>query len=84
MARIFFIGGQARRDYGTYMCAGVGGMLIIQTLVNVGMCLAISPVIGITLPFISAGGSSVLATYITLGLVHSVITNKKRRIFEGK
>ncbi len=82
--RIFYIGSQARRDYGTYICAGVGGMLILQTLVNVGMCLAISPVIGITLPFISAGGSSVLATYIVLGLVHSVISNKKRHIFEGK
>ena len=84
VVRVFFIAGQSRRDYGAYMCAGVGAMLIIQTIVNVGMCLAISPVIGITLPFISAGGSSVLATYITLGLVHSVITNKKRRIFEGK
>ena len=84
VVRIFYIAKQSRRDYGTYMCAGVGAMLVIQTLVNIGMCLAISPVIGITLPFISAGGSSVLATYITMGLVHSVITNKKRHIFEGK
>lgn len=84
VVRIFYIAKQSRRDYGTYMCAGVAAMLVLQTLVNIGMCLAISPVIGITLPFISAGGSSVLATYITLGLVHSVITNKKRHIFEGK
>ena len=84
VVRIFYIAKQSRRDYGTYMCAGVAAMRVLQTLVNIGMCLAISPVIGITLPFISAGGSSVLATYITLGLVHSVITNKKRHIFEGK
>ena len=82
--RILMIGRRARYEFGTYICVGVAAMLVLQTVVNVGMCLVMLPVIGITLPFVSAGGSSVLATYITLGLVHSVITNKKRRIFEGK
>ncbi len=72
VVRILMIGNHARAAFGTYICAGVASMLAIQTFVNVGMCLVMMPVIGITLPFVSAGGSSVLATYIILGMVHSV------------
>ena len=82
VVRIFFIGKDSKRDYGSLICAGVGAMLVIQTCISVGMCLAVSPVIGITLPFISAGGSSVLATYITMGLVHAVRMSQKRYIFD--
>lgn len=78
VARILIIGRQARYDFGTYMCAGVAGMLVLQTVVNVGMCLVMFPVIGITLPFVSAGGSSVLATYIILGMVHSVRAGRSK------
>ena len=76
--RIFYISKNSRMEYGSYICAGVAAMLVLQTLENVGMNLAIVPVIGITLPFISAGGSSMLATYITMGLVHSVKASKKK------
>ena len=70
--RVVQIGRSARKSYGAYICAGVLGMLIVQVVENVGMCLCMLPVIGITLPFMSAGGSSVLATYIIFGMVHSV------------
>jgi rod shape determining protein RodA len=47
------------------------------------MCLAVLPVVGITLPFLSCGGSSVLATYILVGMVHSVKSHKPtRRMWE--
>ena len=82
VVRMFFISQEARKDYGSLMCAGVAAMLVLQTAVSIGMCLAVSPVIGITLPFVSAGGSSVLATYITVGLVHAVKMHKKRFIFD--
>lgn len=57
---------------GRLICCGVAAIIILQTLENIGMCLALIPVVGITLPFMSAGGSSMLATYMLLGLVHSV------------
>ena len=76
--RILMIGRKAKNDYGTYMCAGVAGMLVLQTAVNVGMCLVMFPVIGITLPFVSAGGSSVLATYIIVGMIHSVRAGRSK------
>lgn len=72
IVRIINIGRRARKSYGTYICAGVAGMMIVQTVENLGMCLCMLPMVGITLPFMSAGGSSVLAIYIIFGMVHSV------------
>ncbi len=71
--RIFKIAGTAiRSDCGGLIAVGVGGMLVVQVLLNIGMCLTLLPVIGITLPFLSCGGSSMLATYMMFGLLHNV------------
>lgn len=53
------------------ICAGVSAMLIAQTVENIGMCTGLLPVIGLTLPLFSYGGSSVLAVYMALGLISS-------------
>ncbi|MDD6263230.1 MAG: FtsW/RodA/SpoVE family cell cycle protein [Clostridiales bacterium] len=53
-------------------CVGVAAMLTFQTFINVGMCLRVAPVIGLTLPFFSYGGTSVLTMFIALGLVASL------------
>jgi rod shape determining protein RodA len=68
---------------GTYICAGIGGALLAQIAVNVGMNLWLLPVIGITLPFYSAGGSSVLMLYICVGLVLSVYMHNQKNLFSG-
>lgn len=73
--RVAMIGYHARGDYGMFLCAGIFGCLFFQTLLNIGMCLAVLPVIGITLPFLSCGGSSMLATYIMMGMAHSVASH---------
>ena len=81
--RVLWIGRQASHDYGMLIAVGVAAVLIAQTLENVGMCLALLPVVGITLPFLSCGGSSLLATYILVGMVHSVKSHRPaRRIWE--
>jgi rod shape determining protein RodA len=83
VVRILWIGRQSSHDYGMFIAAGVAAVLIAQTMENIGMCLAILPVVGITLPFLSCGGSSLLATYILIGMVHSVNAHKPvRRIHE--
>ena len=56
----------------TLMCYGLGTMIASQTIINIAMCLRLGPVIGITLPLFSAGGSSTLCTYLGLGLALSV------------
>ena len=81
--RVLWIGRQASHDCGMLIAVGVAAVLIAQTLENVGMCLAMLPVVGITLPFLSCGGSSLLATYILIGMVHSVKAHKPvRRMWE--
>ena len=47
-------------------------MLLFQVLANVGMCLFVMPVIGLTLPFFSYGGSSIVTLYAAMGLVSGV------------
>jgi len=50
----------------------VAGILIAQTIINIGMVLGLSPVIGVTLPFVSYGGSSVMSLFLAIGMVQSV------------
>lgn len=80
--RIIHIARTSRKDAGSYICAGVIAILIAQATENMGMCLGMLPVIGITMPFLSYGGSSMLATWLTLGLVQSVRSHNTKYYFE--
>lgn len=55
-----------------YICTGVAAMLIFQIVSNVGMCLYVMPVIGLTLPFISYGGSSLVMLFAAMGMVSGI------------
>ena len=70
--RVFMIARSCGRDYGCLICVGVGAILVVQTLENVGMCLAMLPVVGITLPFLSYGGSSIVTLYMAMGVVSGI------------
>ncbi len=80
--RILWIARIARKDYGAYMCAGVVAVFLCQSLENIGMCLAMLPVVGITLPFFSYGGSSMLASYLMIGLIQSIKSHNQKYFFE--
>ncbi|MBR5309609.1 MAG: FtsW/RodA/SpoVE family cell cycle protein [Oscillospiraceae bacterium] len=66
---------------GAYICYGVFAMFFFQCIVNIGMCISVLPVIGITLPFLSAGGTSIAITYLGIGLVLSVHVHRRRNLF---
>lgn len=68
-----------RKYSGKYICVGFFAMIFAQTVINVGMCLSILPVIGITLPFFSAGGTSLFCLYLGVGLVLSVYKHRNFR-----
>lgn len=70
--KIIHVGKRSRNFAAEMMCYGVAFMIIAQSIVNIGMCTRLLPVIGITLPFISAGGSSTICLYIAIGLVLSI------------
>lgn len=62
----------AADDAGMYIAVGIFAMLFAQSVINLGMCMSLLPVIGITLPFFSAGGSSLLCLMCGIGVVLSV------------
>jgi rod shape determining protein RodA len=62
----------AKNLYGTLIAAGILAMLMFQVFVNVGMTIGIMPITGVPLPLMSYGGSSVLVTFISLGLLQSI------------
>lgn len=70
--RIVAVGKRSRNFAAEMMCYGTAFMIVGQAAVNIGMCTRLLPVIGITLPFISAGGSSTLCLYLAIGIILSV------------
>jgi rod shape determining protein RodA len=74
----FFIAANAKDYFGYLITVGVAGMILFQTVVNVGMNIGIMPVTGITLPMLSYGGSSLISTLISLGFVAAVANFRKR------
>ena len=63
---------------GCNICVGIFAALFLQCVINIGMNLQVLPVIGVTLPFFSAGGSSVVMMYLCIGIVLSVGMNTRR------
>lgn len=70
--RCCVVGIRSGSCFGMLICFGVAAALAFQTFINVGMCIGITPVIGITLPFFSYGGSSIVTLYAAVGLVSGV------------
>lgn len=70
--RILKIAGKTKERFGFLVCIGVFAMIFIQVFINIGMNLGLVPITGITLPLISYGGSSLLATMISLGIVENI------------
>ncbi len=70
--RCFTAARRAKTTMDAYICVGMGAMLIFQTVANIGMCLFVMPVIGLTLPFFSYGGSSIVTLFVAMGVVSGV------------
>ena len=54
------------------ICIGIASMLLFQILINVGVCLGLFPVVGLALPFLSYGGSSILTSFLAMGIVSGI------------
>jgi len=75
--KIFNLALRSKDRMGLLLGVGLGTFLLIQVFVNIGMNLGLFPVTGITLPLVSYGGSSILATMIGLGILENVAKNVK-------
>lgn len=75
----------AKNRLGMFMCVGMMSLIGFQSVVNIGMTVRLLPVLGITLPFFSSGGSSILTLFLGIGLILSVHhfshAGKKETIF---
>ena len=72
IVRVLMVAKNAQTSFQCNVCVGMAAMLIFQMIINIGMCLFVMPVIGITLPFFSYGGSSVVTLYMAMGIVSGV------------
>lgn len=70
--RCIYVGYKARNTLSALVCIGFGAMLLFQTIENIGMCIGLTPVIGLTLPFFSYGGSSIATLFVAMGIVCGV------------
>ena len=75
------VGLHASRTYDMLLCIGVAASVTFQTMINIGMCIGITPVIGITLPFFSYGGSSMMTMFAAMGIVSGVKYKIKPQLF---
>jgi rod shape determining protein RodA len=82
VARCFWIGCQSPDYMRRMICFGAASSLLFQIVLNVGMCMGVTPVIGLTLPLISYGGSSIVTTFGMLGLVSGVCARPSKRSHE--
>lgn len=78
--RIWRVGSTAPDQFGTLICTGVLAMIVFQVFESIGMSTGIMPITGIPLPFFSYGGSSVLTSFIGIGLVLSVHLRRVRMV----
>lgn len=81
--RIYRIAQRLEDTYAYLIVMGIFFLILAQTVTNIGMNMGMMPIIGITLPFVSYGGSSLITTFILLGIVSSIgYENKKHRTIE--
>lgn len=81
LLRCISIAKNASDTYGSFLVIGVTGMLAFNFIENIGMSIGLLPVTGLPLPFVSAGGTAMLANYIAIGIVLSVSLRKKKSGF---
>ncbi len=82
--RIIFWGNKISDLYGKYICYTSGSLITIQAFINIAMTVGLAPVVGITLPMISYGGSSMITFLAIIGLVFSVIREHRKETELGK
>lgn len=76
--RIMLVGIKAKDSFNAMMCLGIGGMILMQVFVNIGGISGIIPSTGVTFPFLSQGGNSLLVLSVAVGVVLNIDANEKR------
>ncbi len=78
--RIGFIARKCNDTIGSFICFGFIGLILSQTVFNLGMCLSLLPVMGVTLPFFSVGGSSAACLYLGIGILQNIYLSRNQTL----
>lgn len=81
LTRAINIAKTARDDLGSYIAAGIVGILLFHVLENIGMTMGLLPITGVPLPFMSYGGSSMLTNMLAIGLLLNISSQRQKSIF---
>lgn len=80
VTKALYVAKTARDDYGTYIATGVAGVFFFHMTENIGMTMGLLPITGVPLLFISYGGSSLVTSFICIGLLLNISGNRKKTI----
>jgi rod shape determining protein RodA len=80
--RILFIGKETKDSFGKFLCYGVASLLLFQAFINIAMNLAIAPVVGVPLPFLSYGGTALITFSFMIGLVLNIYYINQKETFQ--
>jgi len=84
IGRSFYIGSRSKNSFNSLLCIGVGGMLLVQSLINVAGVTGLLPITGVTFPLLSYGGSSIMAVSISIALVANASTHDRLKKADEK
>lgn len=81
ITRAIYVAKTAKDDIGSYLAIGIAGIFTFHMVENIGMTMGLLPITGVPLPFVSYGGSSLITTFICIGLLLNISARRKKAIF---
>ena len=81
VTKSLYVAKTARDDCGTYVAAGISGIFLFHMTENIGMTMGLLPITGVPLLFVSYGGSSLLTSFICIGILLNISGNRKKTIY---
>jgi rod shape determining protein RodA len=84
LVRFLIVASHSKDSMGAMICIGAFSTFSVQMILNIGMCLRFLPVVGLTLPFFSSGGTSAVSSFFAIGIVLSVYMHRKDLMFAGQ
>ena len=81
--RIFRIGIKSKNTFNSMMCIGIAGMILIQAFINIGGITGIIPLTGVTFPFLSSGGSSLITLSVGIGFALNISADEKKKQYDA-
>lgn len=81
ITKALYVAKTARDDVGSYIAAGISGIFLFHMTENIGMTMGLLPITGVPLLFVSYGGSSLITSFICIGLLLNISGNRKKTIF---